>query len=296
MSPLAPQFSEPSKYAYHYTNMATARDHIIPRRRIRLSRYTATNDPKERKEWTFTLWTRNLQRGLVNYELQKLSLELSQALKERTRLLCCSTDAPSLSGNHLDDIHKRGFTKPRMWAQYAGDHSGVCLVFDRQRLGEEIACQCGAATLAAANVKYLDRHLVADLAAYTIDADVLERIGFEDYVRWHLRHHVDVLFFEKMTDWQQEAEFRWVLFSKDTGDIFVDFKDSLVGMIFGDTACADDIANIIQATEDLGILSMGLKWRNCAPWLDYGNFLYDPVFRRIQREKTAKPPAEITDP
>ncbi|WP_411800844.1 DUF2971 domain-containing protein [Aeromonas caviae] len=50
-------------------------------------------------------------------------------LKEKTSLICFTKDK-ILSGNHLEDMPLRGFCKPRMWAQYAGNHSGVCLIFD----------------------------------------------------------------------------------------------------------------------------------------------------------------------
>ena len=29
-------------------------------------------------------------------------------------------------------VFYRGYTHPRMWAQYASNHTGVCLVFDKE--------------------------------------------------------------------------------------------------------------------------------------------------------------------
>ena len=77
-----------------------------------------------------------------------------------------------------------------------------------------------------------------------------------------------------MSDWRDENEFRYVVFSKTRNSLYLKFHDSLVGIIFGENTDEKDIQNIMTLTEPLGIKYMGLKWKNCSPWYDYGNLRY----------------------
>src|SRR5206468_3476892 len=95
---------------------------------LRFGRLADTNDPRESKEWSFSLGT-NENRDLGKYHMQDLSRWLSSALKDNTRLACFCLDRAPLTGDHTVDILNRGFARARMWAQYADKHAGVCQVF-----------------------------------------------------------------------------------------------------------------------------------------------------------------------
>lgn len=267
---------------YHYTKASTALDYILKNRSLRLSKYTSTNDPKETKTWQFNLGT-NEERDLGKYKMDEESAWLSRELKERARLACFCMDSPPLSGSHLDDIFKRGFCKPRMWAQYAERHSGVCLVFDRRRLAQAIEEQIASKHLVVFGpVKYIDRGIVPNLyrdQEYMINIDVLESVGRDAYPQLHLRTHVRSLFFEKMTDWNSECEWRWVAFSGTDEDLYVNFDDALVGLMFGEDTSEKTVQDMMDVTESCSLQYMGLKWKNCSPWYDYANLRYVPGIR-----------------
>ena len=118
------------QYIYHYTPFAKA---IVESHSLKVGMYIKTNDPKESKHWEFDLGT-NEHADLGQYDMKSLGRWLSTELKANTRVACFSLDTAPLGGDHMSDIFKRGFCKPRMWAQYAGFHKGACLVFDYQRL------------------------------------------------------------------------------------------------------------------------------------------------------------------
>ena len=146
-----------------------------------------------------------------------------------------------------------------MWAQYADNHSGVCLIFNREKLDDQIRKQCGDSHLITkGDVAYANRSIVPNLGPgpYAIDVDILDQIGFERYVQDHLLRFVRTLFFEKMTDWRDESEYRWVMFSDRDEDVFIEFKDSLAGIMFGDNTPAEDIDAILRFTDELGISCM----------------------------------------
>lgn len=268
-------------YLYHYTSADIALKYIIANRTLQLGSYVGTNDPKESKVWEFNLGT-NGASDLGSYKMTEMSEWLSVALKGKAKIACFSMDSRELSGNHLQDIFRRGFSKPRMWAQYGDKHAGVCLVFDRKRLIELVEEEFSLKHLVLSGpVTYTNREVIPnfydpDDQQYTINLDHLEKVGREAYVKDHLRTHYKRLFFEKMEDWRDESEWRFVVFSKSSKNCYLDYKDSLVGIVFGENASEKDIQDIVDATETWGIRCMGLKWKNCSPWYDYGNLRYMP--------------------
>jgi hypothetical protein len=271
---------------YHYTTASTATSHILKNRLLQFGSYAHTNDPKESKAWRFTVAT-NEDKDLGKYETEELSLWLSKELKDRTKLACFSTDTAPLSGDHMKDIFNRGFCKPRMWANYAEKHTGLCLVFERERMHKLIEKQFSACIVLNDYVTYVNRGVIPDLSQqqYTINVDYLESVGREAYVRSHLKTHYRQLFFEKMMDWRDESEYRWVIFSDSADDLSLDIEDCLVGIIFGENTEKDDIGQVMEMTESWGLDYMGLEWRNCSPWYDYGNLRYVPGIRNLSSTK-----------
>lgn len=270
-----------NQFIYHYTKGTTALDHILKNRTFRFGKYNNTNDPKETKNWEFDLGT-NEHRNLGKYNTRELSKWLSAELKCKTKLACFSMDSGPLTGNHIEDIFKRGFCKPRMWAQYAENHTGVCLVFDHQKLSKLINSAFAASNFIISKpVNYINRKVIRKLddpddQQYVINVDYLEAIGQKGYAEAHLKTHYKRLFFEKMTDWKDEAEWRDVIFTTTEEDLYLDIKDSLAGIIFGENTQEIMIQNIMEQTETWNLRYMGLKWKNCSPWYDYANPRYIP--------------------
>lgn len=269
--------TDSSKYIYHYRSADTAIKYILPEGKLRLGKYNCTNDPKEVKEWKFNLaGSKGLDLPVQEWDV--LSKWLSDELKSQTRVLCFSRDEAGLTGNHMLDICKRGFCKPRMWAQYGGNHTGVCLVFDKDKLIKNLESQYGAGCLIiSGDVQYRDRLIAEDFhhdQQYLINLDALDALGKSMYPEAHVRTHFQRLFFEKMTDWRAENEWRCVLFSKTDEELFLDYKDSLVGVIFGNDASAECITEVKRLNQGRGLSYQAVRWKNCVPWYDFT----DPLF------------------
>ena len=267
---------------YHYTKASTATSHILKNRLLQFGSYAHANDPKESKAWRFSLGT-NEDRDLGKYTMEELSVWLSKELKGRAKLACFSTDTAPLTGDHMKDIFNRGFCKPRMWANYAENHTGVCLVFEREKIRKLIEKQFRSCIVLNDYVTYVNRCVIPNLSQqqYTINVDYLESVGREVYVRSHLKTHYRQLFFEKMMDWRDESEYRWVIFSDSADALSLDIEDCLVGIIFGENTKEDDIEQVMEMTASWGLDYMGLKWKNCSPWYDYPNLRYVPGMRNL---------------
>jgi hypothetical protein len=264
-------FRSPSKFVYHYTKLTTARK-ILSSRSLKMGKFASTNDPKESKQWFFSPFTAK-QTGFGSFDSKSFSTRFSAALKQSTRVACFSCDQQGLTGDHIRDFFLRGWSKPRMWAQYAGNHRGVCLVFDREALHEAIVNRFGVDAIILCNcVSYADRNVLThfdDLDGYVIDWDAFRRMGFDTYVQDHLRRFGQPLFFEKLSDWRDEAEFRWVVFCKSEDDLFVNITSSLKGIMFGDRCPKASATGIVSTVCDLNLEYVQLRWKNSGPWYDF---------------------------
>jgi hypothetical protein len=274
-------FQTPDALVYHYTDLKKGRE-ILQTRKFKFGSITNTNDPKEKREWKFTPHT-NGGFDLSKVDTNELSDELSRALKQNTKVGCFCRDRQPLSGDHTRDIFLRGWSKPRMWAQYAGKHTGVCLVFDRQLLDKAVCKTFGFYSRNyRGNVSYINRSVVFDgIGDFAADMDAIQELGFERYAAAHFHAFVGPLFFEKMQDWRDEDEFRWIVADDDGNDKFVDIAASLVGIVYGDSTGQEDIKSTIDITADLNLTHMAIRWSNSSPWYDFLNPLY-----------AAKPPGD----
>lgn len=266
------------KYLYHYTSASKAIDYILKDQTLLLSPYTSTNDPKESKQWLFDFISYVEKSDLAAQNRNEMSEWLSAELKRDTRLICFSRDVPPLTGNHLTDIFNRGYCKPRMWAQYGDRHKGVCLVFDSHRLEQHIGAQLAThAPLMRGAVQYKNRGIegeIYDDHAFTINIDELKLHGRENYPMVHLKQHHHKLFFEKMSDWQAENEFRWIAFSKSTEPLYLRYGNALVGVMFGDDTSDEDKHKVSLLTSGRGVELRSLQWKNHSPWYDFGRSHY----------------------
>ena len=257
-----------AEYIYHYTKSETAIDFILKNKNLRFSPLSKTNDPKETKEW-FLIPGTNEGRDLKKYTPEYLSKRLNPYFKDSTSLLCFSKDK-ELTGNHLDYTPKRGFCKPRMWAQYAGNHTGVCLIFNFERFTKLFAEKFSNKTYTFDNVNYHDR-LLADIQleqAFTVNVDHLEKRGDKDYCYDHLLKFTKRLYFEKAKDWENENEFRFAIFECDD-ELYFEYQNSLSGILFGQDCVESDIKKIVELTKNSGIQYQKLRWRNCTPWFEF---------------------------
>ena len=111
-----------------------------------------------------------------------------------------------------------GFARPTMWAHYAGNHTGYCIVFDKQQLirrfMEESPEQFGSSLRG-------------------ISAEAIRLLGPEAAVRQHYAM-INRVWFQKHRDWQPEAEYRFVYHGHTPRDaILVEISDCVVGLILG---------------------------------------------------------------
>ena len=128
---------DPGCYVAHYTQCTTAIDYILASNTLKLGPLSKTNDPRETKVWRFAVGG-NSSTHDENIALSRRNTEFDALLKRGCKVLCVSEDAYDAWKTNTS---QRAYGKPRMWYQYAENHKGVCLIFDKDALNSRIQQQ-----------------------------------------------------------------------------------------------------------------------------------------------------------
>jgi hypothetical protein len=222
---------DPDKYVYHYTKWERLLN--IMDGGFRLSVLAYMNDPRESKDWI--LFTASYEPGTI---VDRKALDDAVAdYKRRLRVGAFCLDQPPFSDR---EPCIRGYGRPRMWAQYAENHKGVCIVLDRESLNRAIRSRYpdhDGSWVRDGKVKYVTSY--DDPASIAIKYRAGE---VQACVNEYFTDYAGSLFFAKHVDWQDENEYRWVYFDADepgTGaggwnSPYVNIKGSVVGLVLGE--------------------------------------------------------------
>lgn len=182
----------------------------------------------------------------------------------------------------------RGHSKPRMWATYGRDHKGVCLIFDRERLGRAFANGLnGDGLLLQGAVRYGDKLPANEDGAAIIDLTAFED-NLEAAMQQKIEKHHRTYFLYKHADWSTEDEYRFIISGGDTGPVELPFEDALIGVAVGMKSMEDPDRQVAvgAAAQAMEIPCMYLGWG----WKSAG---YAPV---SEAAKHLPPRTTVYDP
>jgi Protein of unknown function (DUF2971) len=269
-----------NRYVYHYTCANTLTGKILPHSRLRFSRFSDVNDPRESKDWSFGFY------NVINdFDHVELELQLNKYIKHSCRIGCFVTDVYEAlvtpeRENQGEDImsapYERGHSRPRMWAQYAessgGSYSGACMVFDQSKLNTRIQTTAESEGLAAhsGKVVYKNPYPLAKLSELQSDAlmfpiNEIHSLGREGAFKAHVEKFRNSLFFTKALDWEHERELRWVISGNVENDFYVNIQDSLIGIALGDGFPDRQKRVVLKYAERNNIRIAIMNWRNGFP-------------------------------
>jgi hypothetical protein len=255
----------------HYTKADVAFDHIVPSGELRLSPYARMRDPLENRELNFTT---------VLYGSDEDAQEQLQLLRDiedqieffrgQIRLVSFTIDATTGYGKY-DRPFMRAWARARMWEQYASNHAGVCIAFDRERATNELLARLSErGSTGSGEVEYSPRGF-GDTDASTVSlADFREEDDFYDDVARFVVDHEQELFFRKTLDWQSEHEFRITLtadLGSDTEYVSVPYggAESIGAVILGERFPTWQIPAAKWVCERCGVRLLQLQWLGGQP-------------------------------
>ncbi len=221
---------EKNRFLFHYTTYSSALG-ILLSRQMRMGFLVNMNDPLEfvshRDDGIVT-------HGGTNEEVFSKLNQFTNAVieKERSvRLASFSVDMPdndqsnTCQENFYNNLNF-GWGRSRMWAQYADNHKGVCLIFDRECIEKEFkdafeskSCECFCKKVIYTN----DLEPIRDALSHPCDSFLTaDKIDF---------------LFQKCQDFRDEQEYRLLLINKKLKDpnetVSFSIENSVCGVITG---------------------------------------------------------------
>jgi hypothetical protein len=242
----------------HYSKANICIEKILFYSSIRLSNIERTNDPFEYITPSLIIESY----GYTSDPVEELYFEKPSTavhniafdyLQNIKFLSFCMNESMSALNFEID---KLCFMRPRMWSQYGENHSGVCLLFNREAILKEIS---GKKFFTYGNIEYKKYH---EIKAYKtiIDASMCKKDGIEKSSELVI-NHINKYYLMKHNDYRDESEFR-ILHSNGSNDVFIDIKNCLSGIVISDRISEYNINALLEYSRKYSIKLFQINWKN----------------------------------
>lgn len=211
---------------FHYTKVQTALEYILSTLELRFNKFLDSNDPREYKDSRI-----GPRYNVIIYDddrMKKIQENIIQSKLEQYKVICFCINPQSKKSDRY------GWRKPRMWAQYSVNHNGVCLVFSKSKLANQLNKSFKKKNIFYGNVGYTDFCYPKFKQYQLIDKRKLSILTDEEYIEYHIRKHKSELYFLKDIDFKDENEFRIILKDNSPEYQYINILSSLIGIILGD--------------------------------------------------------------
>ncbi|CZL45267.1 TPA: DUF2971 domain-containing protein [Legionella pneumophila] len=247
-----------TSYVAHYTKALTAIKVILPHQTIKLGDALSVNDPYENKLSWFEDDCSTYAEDYV-FDREEAKNILAQRIK-----LFCTTQCNMVSENeifsYIHGLKNSYFSIPSMWAHYGDNHAGICLIFDKEILNEQIK-KVSYDKFLSNEVAYQDYipHRSAEVNRNNLKIYLENPKIFNDFCYPYIRD----VFFKKNSCWSYEEEYRWLLLTENEDELLVNYQNSLKAIVLG----ADfDYENNFQSILDFKVPYYSIRF-------EYGKYI-----------------------
>lgn len=243
----------------HYTSKEIALEKILSSKKLRLGDLASTNDPRECRNrlYFYSEW------GNVS-GVAKWQGNLENHITKGLKVLCTSChNNPFWDFLNPDftyiDHNEFGVSHSRMWAHYAGNHTGICLLFDARKLDKNIIEELKNKNCEVRHgfVKYDYEKSVGMIVADDSEFQNCER---SERLAKSLMKHYDDNFLYKAPDWKSEHEFRWLVHTRDTSELFISIENAIKAVMVGVDFPKVYEPSLKVLCEQLGIPAGRINW------------------------------------
>ena len=211
----------------HYTSRETGIEGVLNSGCLKFSSRIDVNDPRESK-------LRGSHMGWCGHEGEHYATPI---LSELTRAvdsclqICCFSES---SENRYTSIVGQSFCLPNMWAYYGANHTGMCFLFDKQKLIDTINQNI---LLEASSMNYADSmesdYIFTQFGSLAV-IDEKYHGDIKEFIRDHCKQNGIPLIFQKDDCWRSEQELRVLIYGEgEDSNSFIEYGDALVGIILG---------------------------------------------------------------
>ena len=219
----------------HYTGFESG-NKILTSNELRLGRVENLSDPRERTfGWIqYASLVDDGSSDLVFEQRKENMRDAKRRFQENLRILCTCTQIAVKGDEVYCPVEASCYGRPRMWAQYGEKGEGLCLVLDRNKV--QMALEKNAE-----HPRYL---LEGEVAYYPwlSQVDGGASLPSDPDMDWATVNVFDLVnengmirstLFMKSIDWRDESEYRWLLYSADSGEVSLPLDQCLVGIVLG---------------------------------------------------------------
>ena len=251
-----------NSFIYHYTKTENIFK-ILETLSLKFSSFQKVNDPKESKIWPFKVYCLD-SKSKETFE-KELFGKLNSFILKNSKILCMTKD-----NNSHDKVthYNKGYNHPRMWAQYAENNTGVCLVFDKDEFDNNFETLYKNKINFHREVEYLNSGLGTEIHTdgipfdpYAIFYEKLLNDGFNNYLYNHIKLHFKSLYYTKHTNWSEENEERYVLINESDNNIFFPIQNSLKGIIITEDFPKEKLDELINVCTRNNLQLQKIIWR-----------------------------------
>jgi hypothetical protein len=254
---------------YHYTSCFVANTFILSgKKQLLANALFKMNDPMEHVP-KFLLGGSSV--GLEHNEIIRITKAFNTASLENARLLCCSLDTPAEIVPHpmgpaVRRPGRRGFDHPSMWAHYANNHNGVCLIFYRNALDQAVRQSAKELNVRSGSVTYGPWAANAVIQNKSRAGPAQKNASEIELIQWaasEIQKNHKALYFVKHDDWAPESEYRWLILGPYEGDLYVRLTgNELAGVVVGSDFPLSQHANIRAICEEWDVPVRAMMWTN----------------------------------
>jgi hypothetical protein len=229
---------------FHYCKLQTALEYILPFKQLLLNPIDRTNDPRENQEFSF-LYS-YFGKDAADYHNNKHLI--SESLRSGCKVICFSQNWKNYFGYELS----------RMWAEYGGNHQGVCLEIDKEIFYNENENLINGnhfdeVTYFDLDVRQPTEHILFDYSSWKSDNE-------NQWLRKFRNENAKDLFFVKNAEWEWERELRLIYFSNEQKNEYCSIKNSLKNIYLGLKYHDSYLPSIKALAPDTNIFKM--RWND----------------------------------
>ncbi len=251
-----------SPYLFYYTTAEHAIA-ILRERSLRFNTLSRCNDPFETKAWNFAvaLSPPNWGNALGKREIPRLD-EMPQIA---TRVIRAGWQVLCFTGSVRNDTQPslQGACVPPMWAHYADNHKGACLILRWPEVHQAFEEINNVRAKAWGWVNYDGGLGLRNEQAFTLSLLELETKGLNLALEEHAMKYYQQFFLSKHTSWGYEQERRLLVKSEQPTAIPID--TAIRGIFVGSDCQPEHQSSFIEFGKSLNIEVRRMTWVNGNP-------------------------------
>lgn len=227
----------------HYSRLANLAN-ILHDQRIKLSRVSDLDDPRESSfSW--------IEYAGIGHEVDAEGMTLvSKAIANigsSLRMFCSVSSCMNIESLSSCPVESAIYGRPRMWSQYGDNSRGFCVILNKDIITASIAKAAkNPQHLVYGKVDYINWLHLVESRVYIEHSPAIAAQSFDAFGIVSSNKMLESVYFKKSLDWRDENEFRWLLYTESTEDIFISITGAVEAVVLGCKFPENQISQVVD--------------------------------------------------